>query len=676
MRTLHKCDIILWQKRDLGGIPERIWKEGKKMKKLLSVLLALVMILCSVSAASAAAEEKKVTPLIIVPGYSASELYLDYGLETEEHVWGVQMQPIIDKVIERLGVLGISLGALGAGDKELLIKTLGDAIRELYGVLANNDDGTSKYNVTAALTDPATTTTKYFVDTYGEDSGMLHLNEINCHFASQIGGENIFNAHIDFRQGAIKCAQDLRRYVEAVKEYTGSDKVSLYGLSHGGMTVGVYLSLYGDLGDIESAVMFHPALCGAYFLNDIISRNLDIDFNTIVEYAQVGAFSETEYEFLMVLHRIGFINDLANALIDEVFDDIAGNWGSIWDFMPPEVYEKYKEMYLDPVANAKIIEASDKMHYEIMPNYAEAFKNAQAAGTRVSIISGTGRPVLTGGQVNADGILACYSTSGSVCAPWGQRFADGYKQTGTNCTDSSHNHVSPSMEVDASYAYLPENTWFVDGQLHGQVWWDDFTKDLCSKLLFTDEIEDIYSSEEFPQFEYSQNPKDEIHVKFDNAPVGYASQESKGVYITNLSKEYSVKVVGVSAKRSKLYFNTLNDQIIKAGETVYLPMRGEIPDLNAAKDELTVIYVQAGSVSAVGTRTFDFTIVGGKDVEYNADEPYCSADIADPFDEHIGGSVADRVFSFLGIKDLLSAIYNFIMLYLMPILKLVAEIRG
>ena len=649
-------------------------KEGKRMKKFLSVLLALVLVFSCVSVAAAA--EEKVTPLIIVPGYSASELYLDYGLETEEHIWGVQAKPIIDKVLQRLGALGISLGALGVGDKELLIKTVGDAVRELYGVLANNDDGTSKYNVTAALTDPATTTTKYFVDKYGENSGMLHLPEINCHFASQIGGENIFNAHIDFRQGAIKCAQDLRKYVEAVKAYTGSDKVSLYGLSHGGMTVGVYLSLYGDLGDIESAVMFHPALRGAYFLNDIISRNLDIDFHTTVEYAQVGAFTETEFEFLMVISRLGLVNDLANALVDEVFDDIAGNWGSIWDFMPPEVYEKYKEMYLDPVANAKIIEASDKMHYEIMPNYAKAFKNAQAHGTRVSIISGTGRPVITGGQVNADGILACYSTSGSVCAPLGKRFADGYKKTGTNCTDPTHNHVSPSMEVDASYAYLPENTWFVDGQLHGQVWWDDYTKNLCSKLLFTDEIEDIYSSESYPQFEYSQNPKNEIHIKFDNAPTGFLSQESRGVYITNLSKEHSIKVLGLTAKRSKLYFNSLTQKVIKAGETVYLPFRGEIPNINAAKDELTVSYIQMGTVSAAGTRTFDFTITGGEDAAFDAENPYCDAELADPFDDHIGGTKVDNIFTFFGIKAFVSAIYNWLMAYLKPLFDFIGKVRG
>ena len=89
------------------------------MKKVLSVLLSLLLVFSCVSVAAAA--EEKVTPLIIVPGYSASELYLDYGLETEEHVWGVQAKPIIDKVLERLGALGISLGMLGVNNGKVSV---------------------------------------------------------------------------------------------------------------------------------------------------------------------------------------------------------------------------------------------------------------------------------------------------------------------------------------------------------------------------------------------------------------------------------------------------------------------------------------------------------------------------------------------------------------------------
>lgn len=652
------------------------------MKKVISIFLAVLMVLCSVTAFAYAADEEEVTPLIIVPGYSASELYLDYGLETEEHIWGVQAAPIVKQVVKNLGKLGKSIADLVAGDKNMLIKTVGDAVRELYGVLAMNDDGTSKYNVTAALTDPAITTTKYVVDTYGEDTGMLHLPEINLYFSDIIGSENVFNCHIDFRRSAVQCAKDLDAYVQAVKQYTGASKVRLYGLSHGGMTVGVFLSLIANypelvestVDDIDTAVMFHPALGGAAFLNDFMDGKISIDEGVITEYAQVGAFSETELEFIMKMVDLGILDELANALIDEIFDDIVGNWGSIWDFTMPDVYEKYKAAKLDPVANAKIIEASDMMHNEIMPNYANAFKKIQDAGVGVSIISGYGRSVVTGGEINSDGILACVSTSGAKCAPLGKRFADGYKQNGNVCTDANHNHVSPSMEIDASYSYLPENTWFVRRQLHGQVWWDNYTKVLCGKLLFEDDIKDIYSDPAYPQFEYSQNPKDEIHVAFDNVEnVGQVSQQSKGLYIKNLSNKYSIKLSSIYTQGINLQFNAVKAKTIAPGETIYLEFAGEVPNYNMVRDTLVVSYLQVGSLSAAGVKKYPITIVGGDDVVFDESNPYSNVDMVDPFDNVIKGSKYEHILTLSGIKDFFSVIYNTLMKHLATIMETISN---
>ena len=83
-----------------------------------------------------------------------------------------------------------------------------------------------------------------------------------------------------------------------------------------------------------------------------------------------------------------------------------------------------------------------------------------------------------------------------------------------------------------------------------------------------------------------------------------------------------------------------------------------------------------GTVSAAGTRTFDFTITGGEDVLYDAENPYCDADLADPFDEHIGGTKVDNILSFFGVKAFISSIYNWIMTYLEPIFKLVSAIKN
>ena len=74
----------------------------------------------------------------------------------------------------------------------------------------------------------------------------------------------------------------------------------------------------------------------------------------------------------------------------------------------------------------------------------------------------------------------------------------------------------PSREIDASSAYLPENTWFVEGQYHGQYFYEEYTRSLVTKLLFTDEIKDVHSSKAFPQFEFSNNPYGDGTGKTEN----------------------------------------------------------------------------------------------------------------------------------------------------------------
>ena len=55
----------------------------KTEKKLLSVILATLMMVFSMSAVFAFAENEKPTPVIVVGGYSSSDLFLYYGTENE-----------------------------------------------------------------------------------------------------------------------------------------------------------------------------------------------------------------------------------------------------------------------------------------------------------------------------------------------------------------------------------------------------------------------------------------------------------------------------------------------------------------------------------------------------------------------------------------------------------------
>ena len=65
------------------------------MKKILSVLLAVVMIFSSAAVCFAADKNEEIYPAIIVAGYSSSSLYQVSEDGTRTQVWGVNMDEIM-----------------------------------------------------------------------------------------------------------------------------------------------------------------------------------------------------------------------------------------------------------------------------------------------------------------------------------------------------------------------------------------------------------------------------------------------------------------------------------------------------------------------------------------------------------------------------------------------------
>ena len=92
------------------------------MKKLLCIVLSVVLAVSSCFFASAMGEvEGKVSdyPVIIVPGYSSTNLYYGESLETGEAVWGLDFDHVLERVLARIADIGIGLGTFAFDDAEL-----------------------------------------------------------------------------------------------------------------------------------------------------------------------------------------------------------------------------------------------------------------------------------------------------------------------------------------------------------------------------------------------------------------------------------------------------------------------------------------------------------------------------------------------------------------------------
>lgn len=622
------------------------------MKKLLCIVLSVVLAVSSCYFASAMGEvEGKVSdyPVIIVPGYSSTNLYYGESLETGEAVWGLDFDHVLERVLARIADIGIGLGTFAFDDAEYITDVLAEEMLVLFEKLRCNPDGTSAYELHQDYTDALHKNNAYLIENR-TDTMYRQEVEISEEIAYYIGHENIYNFSCDFRMGAESCAAELDAFIQSVKEHSGKDKVNLFAVSHGGQVSATYLALYGHKGDVDNAVLTIPAIGGAGIAHDAMMACFDFDEECLLRFIENGTMTEENYNWLVKANQLGFIDTLANSLFPKILPAI-GYWGSLWDFIPLAQYEATKAALLDSEESARLIEISDRFHYEILPSMPEKFAKCIENGMNISIISGTGNRILTGMNENSDAIITVNASTGATCAPFGKRFADGYVQI--NPCDGK-DKISPSMEIDASTAYLPDNTWFVDGLFHGMTYKDNYTRVLMMKLLLTDRITDVYSDANFPQFKYSTNASHTVHAAFGGCDEGILSDEANSLVVTNVCANSNVRILAVECDGIDLQFEVDPSEKLLPGAKTEIAFAGDIPDVSGQVVNVTVYYAM-NTITPIGYRTQAFRIVNGELVEDAGD--YTDAEATMPFDGIIDVNV-ETILRSLGLKEVFTMIYS------------------
>ncbi len=639
------------------------------MKKALSLLLSLVMLvtLCSVGISGAYEITNKTKyPVIVVPGFMSSELY-KIDEETGEKVtvwsWGAAADLVGGASSGNLGGIVSDFATyLLAGDVDPIAKRLGEGFNRIFVDIKSNPDGTP-YNkeVYLAVSSPEETNFKYLRENY-PDGRHQQESEIMSHVCDEVGAENTFAFGYDFRLGAVDAAECLKDYIDAVLEYTGSEKVNIFAVSHGGQVTGTYLTLYGEEGKVNNAVLTFPALGGAGIAYDAFNyKHEGFNFGDVglLVFIQHAMMLEEDLQYLVEAGLLGFLDELASALVPYCFETI-GYWGSLWDFIPVEHYEDLKAELLDAQESAALIEKSDFMHYEIMSadgdyNYYDGFRKAQQAGTNVYIMAGYDIRIVTGMTVSSDAIIPTTAATGAVCAPLGERFADGYIQA----VDTGFNQISPTMTVDASTGYLPEHTWYVQDYHHGMTYKDEYTRDLLYTLLLNDESYDVHSFDRFPQFYATTNPAHAIYAEFDSSNAGYVSSDDSRLIIKNICKESSVLITAINVRGTDDISFRFAPILLAPGESKAVSFDGEFSEVSLSNFEICISYA-IGNLTPIGQRTFDFVIMNGEAAEYDSENPY----VADEYENGMGDVIGEDTVEILdkyGVKTIASIIFETVM---------------
>ena len=627
------------------------------MKKTLAVILSIIIALTlSVQSFAAVIDREEFYPIIIVPGYSASGLYMQNEDGTKTHVWGIDTELILKRVLARSIDLARGVKELTKGNAQLIADTVGPEFAQMFEHMRCNPDGTSVYDVHTYTSTAADSNNTYLLE--NEDGKYMYEQEIMAMFGSYIGedwNDYIFNFSTDFRMNVEKCAANLDRYIDSVLEYTGAEKVNIYCVSHGGQVGATFLNLYGEkkADKINNVLLTIPAIGGSTIAYAFYTGDIKFDEENLLYFIENGMMFEDDYHWLMSNENLNFIDEVLCCLLPYI-KNVMGYWGSMLDFVPANDYENIRNTCFNSEESAPLIERSDRFHREIYPSMAQKLQACVDAGINVYIIAGMGNKDIVGRGEAGDAIISASSSTGAACAPYGKRFANGYETLKTVCGDSTHNHLSPSMEVDASTCYLPEYTWFVDGFYHGMTVKSDYNTELITRLMFTDDRIDIYTYEEFPQFHADTNRCQAVFAHFNNSVEGYVSQTDNTLVVENCSKKYPLRLVSVSCGGMELDFDNSFLKEIPVGGKIEIPFKGEIPCASGIKTEVTVNYVQVGAVTPIGSRTFDFTVMNGEKVSFDSENPIVSSN--SPQD-----SLLDFILKFIsqpGMQKLITMLYN------------------
>lgn len=563
-------------------------------KKILSLLLALCLLAAMLPMAHSA---EKDDPIIMIAGYTATQLFENPDSDDRELVWNLDFNAVGKELLKELpGLLGGGLLYAATRCNKVLVDAFCRAADRVLGKFALNADGSRTADV-----GPWPGTAKDFSlaairKKLATDDNARYLSQLGTfcrRFEQQTGADNIFIMQYDWRNPTLVSAGELRAFIQEVKALTGSRSVRLFGSSYGGQICAAYLYDYAQEGDVSKVVLEFPALGGSSAIPGLVTgESLSIEIEALTRFIQSYMDTETQLEWLTKWLWLEPLYPLLNDLVQAALLPVAKTWGSLWDLLPASDYASTKAAVLGKDETYAWETYSDRLHSEIMPNMGKLLLDAQNVhGIAVRIVADTGSPhLLNASGTNSDGLLDVRYTTGAAALPLGKH---GITQSGAVCADTSHAHLSPGQDIDASAAWLPDHTWFVQGQYHGASYMDPYALELECALMLSDSLNTVFDDPDFPQFGLCRQPSEGIIASFDGETL----------QIENLSMDYDIKVLAVRAPG--LRFSAVDSGKTPPGESIECKAERSTGQ-SGTYTPITVYYVRySNGVPILKCKTFD-----------------------------------------------------------------------
>ena len=314
----------------------------------------------------------------------------------------------------------------------------------------------------------------------------------------------------------IGLADELYDFIKTVQTQTGHKKVNLVPLSQGASIVSAMLGYHPDVANMLHKVLFVvPALDGSKIIGDVFTDRitfLDSDYLYHGFLEDMRLLDESTASFLELVLRLLPDEVWMSALkkgVQHLVENVMIRSTGMWALCPSGDYPAAAMRYLSSPEMADI-KAQTERYYKVQKNARNNIAALQKLGVQVFCVAEYDYALIDVGErwneQNADFIIQLDSTSmGATSARVGETLPAGYTQKNTYCKNPNHNHISPDRVVDASSGLLADTTFYFKNQRHDLTQHNDIILKLAMQLIAHDDITDVYSSPDFPQFNYGRD---------------------------------------------------------------------------------------------------------------------------------------------------------------------------
>lgn len=438
----------------------------KKTKKLISVILAVLMVVTLATPAFGAYEEY---PTIYVTGAQTNKIY------NTDNEWVSDFDIDLGAVLEEYGI---------------------DLVSEfLVGMISDNYEKWAKdfHDVFVSIYE------KSALDKNGEATNGTHPehHSSTVDVAKKTSGFGAWDYRFwfDWRLSPLVTGEELEAYIDRVIEATGAKKVNLVGRCYGANVIAAYVQANKDHAEayVDDIAYLAPSIEGIDFMTALYTGEIYLDDEALDNFASwyienenlieddaMASFVMTLVELFNQAKVLGFTAEKLDLLIDRIKGDLLpsllrdtfASWPSYWAMVTEGNLEKAISFIYGGVEEeyAGMISKIREYYNTVQVNHTSTLKEMMGKGVRYNVFvkyNFPEYPIYKGAAIQSDGDTPVPRQAfGATAANYGKVLSEDYIAT---ISEENLKYLSPDHKIDASTGLLPENTWYVKN-LHHNHW--------------------------------------------------------------------------------------------------------------------------------------------------------------------------------------------------------------